>query len=525
MKKMRYLSALAAALLLALFFALAGCSGVYVADIRKIGDGIYIIEYSDGTESSFVLQDGKDGKDGKDGQDGKDGKDGKDGQDGKDGKDGQDGKDGADGLNGSDGADGEDGQDGQDGQDASGVTVEELYEYYCAQYGDITYEEFLQKFLGGGEDADGAVGRTLLSVVKIATEYYETVEHEDGETEDRTNVYNGAGVIYELGEEYTYILTNQHLFVSEYANADNGSDLPRRVVCYLYGSENFPSVKQEDGEDVQEDGYDVFEYGEYAIECEYVGGAVGLDVALIRARTEDLFAINPDVRAVTFAKEYHVGQSVFTVGNPNKEGLSVTRGVISVESEYIDLDIGGTIYSVREMRMDVPIYGGNSGGGLFNGAGELVGLANARRTADQNINFAVPLEVVEGAAANIRAFAEEEGYAGSVLRPLLGVTVTAENARYDYDELLGYGENVVDVTVAAVQEGGLAQRVDLREGDVLLGISFGEEELSLRRLYALGDALLWARPGDVMRIRYRRGDAVYTTAPYTLAREDFSAVE
>ena len=60
---------------------------------------------------------------------------------------------------------------------------------------------------------------------------------------------------------------------------------------------------------------------------------------------------------------------------------------------------------------------------------------------------------------------------------------------------------------------------------MLLGISFGEEELSLRRLYALGDALLWARPGDVMRIRYRRGDAVYTTAPYTLAREDFSAVE
>ena len=72
---------------------------------------------------------------------------------------------------------------------------------------------------------------------------------------------------------------------------------------------------------------------------------------------------------------------------------------------------------------------------------------------------------------------------------------------------------------------GRCYYLDLREGDVLLGISFGEEELSLRRLYALGDALLWARPGDVMRIRYRRGDAVYTTAPYTLAREDFSAVE
>ena len=384
----------------------------------------------------------------------------------------------------------------------------------------------MQKFLGQGDMTDESVGRALLSTVKIATEYYETVELTSGATENRTNIYNGAGVIYEIGDEYTYILTNEHLFVSEYVNEDNGSDLPRYIACYLYGSENFPEVKQEDGEPVQENGYNVYEYGEYAIECEYVGGAVSQDVALIRVKTSDVTAINPDVCAITFAQEYHVGQSAFTVGNPNHEGLSVTRGVVSVESEYIDLSIGGETRSYREMRMDVPIYGGNSGGGLFNSAGELIGLSNARRTADQNINFAVPLPIVEGVAANIRYFEEDSDPAtNGVYRPVLGVTVTAENARYVYNAELGYGNCIADVTVSAVEEGSLAERLGLQVGDVLLGISFGGEETALRQIYAVGDALLWARPGAPLSIRYSRGGTENTTAPYSLAREDFSVVE
>ena len=50
----RSLAALAAAALLAV--GLVGCAGgKYVTDIRPLGDGTYVVEYSDGTESSFLI--------------------------------------------------------------------------------------------------------------------------------------------------------------------------------------------------------------------------------------------------------------------------------------------------------------------------------------------------------------------------------------------------------------------------------------------------------------------------------------
>ena len=522
MKKLRSWAACAAACLLALSLLLAGCAGgVYVKDIRPLGDGTYVVEYSDGTTSSFVLQDGKDGADGKDGKDGADGKDGTDGKDGADGKDGEDGKDGADGKDGEDGKDGADGKDGKDG-----VTVNDLYEEYCALYGEISYEEFLEKFLGKGDVPAEAVSLALLSSVKICAEYYETVELTDGLTQKLTNIFNGAGVIYEIGEEYTYILTNEHIFVNENANEDNGSDRPRRQVCYLYGSENFPEVKQEDGENVQVDGYDVYDYGEYAIECEYVGGAVTQDVALIRAKTSDVLAVNPNVRAATFADDYYVGQSAFTVGNPNQLGLSVTRGIVSIESEYIELSVAGVTRDYRELRMDVPVYSGNSGGGLFNGNGELIGLTNARRPADQNITFAIPLPIAEGTAANIRAFAADgDASTNGALRPVLGVTVTAENKRYEYDPSHGHGHSVEDVTVESTVSGSIAERIGLRAGDVLCALTLGGQTFDLTHIYDVGDALLWARPGTQITLRLRRGGAEIVTDGYTFTAKDFSVVE
>ncbi len=504
MKKLRTLAALAAAALLAFALCLSGCTGnVYVTDIRPLGDGTYVVEYSDGSTSSFVLKDGEDGEDGKDGADGADGQDGQDGQDGEDGK------------------------DGQDGQDGASVTVEDLYEQYCEQYGDMTYEQFLEKFLGQSDTLESAVGYTLLSTVGVFAEFYETQELTDGTEDTHTQVYFAAGVIYKIDEDYTYILTNEHVFISDYVNEDNGSDLPRRTVCYPYGSAAAPQVVEEDGEPVLVDGvYEVYEYGEGTLDAEYVGGSVTQDVALMRVSTEELLAINPDVHAVTFADEYYVGQSAFTVGAPNGEGMSVTRGIVSVESEYIDLRIGGEMRSHRELRMDVPIYGGNSGGGLFNGKGELIGLSNARRTSDQNITFAVPLPVVEGVAANVYAYATD-GDAATVgaRKPYLGITVRRENDRYVYDAAVGHGHTVSEIYADSFEEGSIAAGLGLQEEDRLLSVTIGGRTFALDHLYSLGDALLWARPGDEITFRYLRGGAEGQTAPYTFAASDFIVVE
>ena len=67
-------------------------------------------------------------------------------------------------------------------------------------------------------------------------------------------------------------------------------------------------------------------------------------------------------------QELKVGQPVFTIGNPLGRGISFTEGYISKAPEYEPED-------KREVvRTNITIYGGNSGGALFNHNNEIVGM-------------------------------------------------------------------------------------------------------------------------------------------------------
>ena len=80
---------------------------------------------------------------------------------------------------------------------------------------------------------------------------------------------------------------------------------------------------------------------DYAIGLEYVGGSVLSDIAVLRADTADILAINEQAQAVTLADDYYVGQTVYAVGNAEGMGLSAVQGIISTEDELITLSIDG----------------------------------------------------------------------------------------------------------------------------------------------------------------------------------------
>ena len=158
--------------------------------------------------------------------------------------------------------------------------------------------------------------------------------------------------------------------------------------------------------------------------------------------------------------------------------------------------------------------------------GEARAAAFARRTADQNITFAVPLPIVEGVAANVMYFESlYGGGAGCVRRPSLGVTTRSEDARYEYDADVGHGHTVCSVTVDTVGAGSIAASLGLRAEDVLLSVTIGGRTFALDRLYSLDDALLWARPGDELTVRYARGGTERETSAHTLTAAEFSAVK
>ena len=111
------------------------------------------------------------------------------------------------------------------------------------------------------------------------------------------------------------MITSYHVLYDENAATEN--KLAKKIICYLYGSESSPVATEE----TDDEGCTVYDYGEYGIECEYVGGSVTTDLAVIHAETQEVKAINFDVRAAEFADEYHVGQSAVAIENSEAEEI------------------------------------------------------------------------------------------------------------------------------------------------------------------------------------------------------------
>ena len=256
-----------------------------------------------------------------------------------------------------------------------------------------------------------------------------------------------------------------------------------------------------------------------------MGGSVTSDIAVLRAETKDIAAINADAKAVTLASDYHVGETAIAIGNPEGKGLSVTQGVISTENEQITLNIEGTTRSYRSLRIDTPLYEGNSGGGLFNADGELIGITNAGNSEDQNINYAVPLEIVKGTVENILHYYNDgDSSTTGASKITLGVTVTTQNSKYVYDASSGYGSVQEEVIVNSVTAGSIAETLGLQANDKIVSLFINDTEYTINRSFRISDLILTMRENDIIKVKYARTEngetAEHTSEGYPLARTD-----
>ena len=202
---------------------------------------------------------------------------------------------------------GKDGKDGEDGKDGSDLTIEDIYNTYVAETGsDMTLAQFIEQYLTISADDTGSsqISRSLLSSVSVYAEFVETTVVSGGFpgmggiTTSQIAQSGGSGVIYGIDDDYVYILTNYHVVYDSAAdeNKNGGSLIGREIYCYLYGSEFSPVLAGYDDE-----GYYEYDYGDTAISCEYIGGSMQYDLAVLRADKDDVFAINDGVKAVELA--------------------------------------------------------------------------------------------------------------------------------------------------------------------------------------------------------------------------------
>ena len=205
------------------------------------------------------------------------------------------------------------------------------------------------------------------------------------------------------------------------------------------------------------------------------------------------------------------------IGNTGGDGISVTEGIVSVHSENINLQISSSVTSHRSMRVDAAMYGGNSGGGCFNVDGELIGVPHAGNgEEEQGINYVIPVDTVKSVIENMYYYAtDNDSDTSGAYKLTLGVSVSEENSRYEYDKTSGSGKITADTTVVSVTEGGIAEALGLREGDVIEKVvvtSGGKEtEYVIERNYMLSYPLYALKAGDSFRITYARGGSTYTS--------------
>lgn len=407
---------------------------------------------------------------------------------------GDNGKDGVDGKDGKDGVDGKDGISYVESGTSVNVSVDELYYTACQKGYKGTFVDFIAKYitLSSNANEEFAVNRALMSSVSIQCTFYrdEAIEGAEGEPVTIAVPFNngGAGVIYSLDKESgdAYIITNYHVVYKRLTNTPNY--ISDEIKVFLYG----------------------MNYTESAIEAKYVGGSMTYDIAVLKVSGSDVLK-NSDAEAVSFANsnDVTVGQTAIAVGNPFGNGFSATSGIVSVDSEYISIKASDdkTDLSLRSIRIDTPVNSGNSGGGLFNSAGELIGIVNVKetQTSAENVGYAIPSNIVHGVAENIIYFADSDSETDGIKKATLGITMKIENSRsvYDYDSCSA--KIYEDCTVDTVNEGSAAYGL-IFPGDVITSISSSGKTVKATRLFVVVDFMLDVFPGENVTLHVKRGD-------------------
>ena len=252
-------------------------------------------------------------------------------------------------------------------------------------------------------------------------------------TKSQTSSGAGSGVIVAQGGSYGYIVTNHHVI-------DGATSITVRLTN---GKSYSASLLDSDAT---------------------------MDIAVIRITVDDTLPV------VTFgsSSSLSVGEGVVAIGNPlGQLGGTVTSGIVSALDRSITID--GVTMTL--LQTDAAVNPGNSGGGLFNMAGELIGIVNAKESSAgiEGLAFAIPVDTVYDSIIDVI----KNGYIHG--RPSIGI----EDVEYIsdiFDAYRRYGSQYTGVYVTGTS-GGV-----FKTGDLLVSLN-GQDISALNDYYAAVSSL------------------------------------
>lgn len=356
-----------------------------------------------------------------------------------------------------------------------------------------TLSEFIASLKGeaGSTSIEETASYSLLSTVSIYATFTEKTTSGGpwGGTTTKDATSAGSGIIYSLDSDGTaYIVTNYHVIYDAKAT----SPISTNISVFLYG----------------------MEYEMYEISATYLGGTMTYDIAVLKIQSDYLSSSSGNAyHAVTINTEVPTaGDSIIAIGNPEAEGLSVTSGIVSVPTESISMTAAddSTKITSRVIRFDAAVNAGNSGGGLYNQNGELIGIVNAK-TVDSSIEgmcYAIPISVASSIANNI--IKNCNGNTTKTIRKVyLGINVDVASSKAVYDATTKKSSIVQSIKVASVDSDGAAYNT-LNVDDVIVGITYNGNYTAVTSLYTVQDVLLQASKNESVSLYILR-DGSYKT--------------
>ncbi|MBR6707806.1 MAG: trypsin-like peptidase domain-containing protein [Clostridia bacterium] len=268
-------------------------------------------------------------------------------------------------------------------------------------------------------------------------------------------------------------------------------------------------------------------------EAVLLGYDASLDIAILQVN-----GLNVKPVKLGDSDALQVGEWAIVIGNPlgEKFARTVTVGIVSA----VDRQVTDTSYDRYYRRytttntmiqVDAAINSGNSGGGMFNMLGQLMGIparkysSNSFIEADvDNIGMCIPINVAKplieevlrghgGQAASAAPAAGNNGTDTSMLnKPRLGVTVATLSSSATVKLPLG-------AFVREVDENSPAAEAGIRKGDVIVAVN-GTDTPSASAVIGMLQGL---KEGDVVTVKvYRANGAAEAIRENTL---DLNAID
>lgn len=406
-----------------------------------------------------------------------------------------------------------DGIDGRDGRDGESITVQQLYEAAKTIAGNenMTLDEFLREYLSYEKsdfDLLKSINKSLMCGVSILTRFKYTSRYSGASYK----VYTGSGVIVWLDKTAgdALVVTNCHVIYDDTSDSTFCTD----VRLYLYG-QDVQGINYNLG-----DGNTITGDENYAMAATVIGASVSYDIALLKV-TDSGILRRSDAQAATFShsEDISVGEEVYTVGNPEGEGMGATKGIVSKDSQEVSLSLSdknsSDVKNYVVLRTDTAINHGNSGGALYNSDGEIIAIVNAKDDAEDvdNMGYALPAHNVRRLVAHLYdAYVSNGGKmltGGGTNKALLNITTALTDSYSRYDAENGVARIYETVKIDSVS--GAPSSGVLRAGDVIKAIRVTKSDGSVRdgvtvtRRYNISDVLLSVRKGDTVTVTVERG--------------------